>query len=202
VDSEVKSEPTRSVVVTIQLGGCGTKEIRLLQHADDDIWRIVLVLQGFTKDLSTQWTSKFTLHKRVLYKKNPGSGRSLLLVVPSIMRKDIIEECHDSEDGGHRGVKKTRARIRQRFWWKRIASSVKSYVKSCHFCQTFTLVGLPVGRFRPISPPREMFHTLGIDHLGPFKTTIRGNQYLIVCIDYLSRWMEAHPVASTGVDYF
>jgi hypothetical protein len=115
----------------------------------------------------------------------------------------IIEECHDSEDGGHRGVKKTLARIRQRFWWKGIASSVKSYVKSCHFCQTFnSLVGLPVGKFRPVSPPREMFHTLGIDYLGPFKTTIRGNQYLIVCIDYLSRWMEARPVASTGIDYF
>jgi hypothetical protein len=146
VDSEVKSEPTGSVVVTIQLGGYGKKEIGLLQHADDDIRWIVLVLQGFTKDLSTQWSTKFTLHKGVLYKKNPGSGRSLLLVVPSIMRKDIIEECNDSADGGHRGVKKTLARIRQRFLWKGIASSVKSYVKSCHFCQTFKpRVGLPVG---------------------------------------------------------
>jgi hypothetical protein len=62
VDSEVKSEPTGSVVGTIQSGGCGTKEIGLLQHADDDIRRIVLVLQGFTKDLLTQWSSKFTLH--------------------------------------------------------------------------------------------------------------------------------------------
>ncbi len=112
VDTEVRSEPTESVVATIQSGGYGTKEIGLLQHADDDIRQIVLVLQGFTKDSSTQWNFKFTLFKGVLYKKNPGSGRSLLLVVPSIMRRDIVEECHDSADGGHRGVEKTLARIR------------------------------------------------------------------------------------------
>ncbi len=200
MDTEVRSEPTESVVATIQSGGYGTKEIGILQHADNDIRQIVLVLQGFTKDSSPQWNSKFTLHKGVLYKKHPGSGRSLLLVVPSIMRRDIVEECHDSADGGHRGVEKTLARIRQRFWWKGVASSVKSYVKSFHFCQTFkSLVGLPVGKLQPISPPREMFHTLGIDHLGPFKPTIRGNRHLIVCIDYLSRWMEARPMASTGV---
>jgi hypothetical protein len=117
------------------------------------------------------------------------------------MRRDIIEECHDSADGGHRGVEKTLARIRQRFWWKGIASSVKSYVRSCHFCQTFKpTVGLPVGKLRPIPPPREMFHTLGIDSLGPCKSTTRGNKHLIFCINYLSRWMEARPVASTGVD--
>ncbi|KZS03988.1 Uncharacterized protein APZ42_033158 [Daphnia magna] len=117
------------------------------------------------------------------------------------MRRDIVEECHDSADGGHRGIEKTLARIRQRFWGKGIASTVKSYVKSCHFGQTFKpRVGLPVGKLRPIPPLREMFHTLGIDHLGPFKTTIRGNRHLIVCIDYLSRWIEARPVASTGVD--
>jgi hypothetical protein len=99
------------------------------------------------------------------------------------------------------GVEKNLARIRQRFWWKGIASTVKSYVKSCHFYQTFKPhVGLAVGKLRPIPPPREMFQTLGMDHLGPLKTTIRGNQHLIVCIDYLSRWMEARPVASTGVD--
>jgi hypothetical protein len=39
-----------------------------------------------------------------------------------------------------------------------------------------------------------------MDYLGPFKTTIRGNQHLIVCIDHLSRWMEARPVASKGVN--
>jgi hypothetical protein len=89
----------------------------------------------------------------------------------------------------------------QRFWWKGIASCVKSYVRYCHFSQTFKpRVGLPVGKLRPIPPPREMFHTLGIDHLGPFKSTTHGNKHLIVCIDYLSRWMEDLPVASTGVD--
>ncbi len=63
--SGFRRQPTGSVVGTIKSGGYGTKEIGLLQHTDDDIRRIVLVLQGFAKESSTQWGSRFTLHKGI-----------------------------------------------------------------------------------------------------------------------------------------
>jgi hypothetical protein len=36
-----------------------------------------------------------------------------------------------------------------------------------------------------------------MDHLGPFKSTQRGNQHCLVSIDYLSRWVEIVPVPDT-----
>lgn len=45
-----------------------------------------------------------------------------------------------------------------------------------------------------------MFHTLGIDHLGLFKWSSEEKQHLIVCNGDLSRWIEAEPVVSTGVE--
>ena len=39
---------------------------------------------------------------------------------------------------------------------------------------------------------------MGIDHLGPFRLTTNGNRYLLVAIDYLSKWVIAKPVASTA----
>lgn len=157
-------------MAVIQADGYSSQEIALLQHADKDIKQIVLTLQGFSSEGSSCSISELILSKGVLLKKNPVSGRPLLLVVPSIIRKEVIEECHDAPDGGHRGIEKTLNRVSQRFWWKGVQSSVKSYVQSCYFCQTFKpRVGLKAGKLRSIPPPEEMFHTLGIDHIGPLK---------------------------------
>nr|GEZ19992.1 reverse transcriptase domain-containing protein [Tanacetum cinerariifolium] len=41
----------------------------------------------------------------------------------------------------------------------------------------------------PISPPRK-YMMLGIDFMGPFPSS-RGNRYILVAIDYLSKWVEA-----------
>jgi len=104
----------------------------LLQHANKVIEQVVLTLQGFSSEMSSCSIAEFALCKGVLFKKNPASGRPLLLVVPSIIRKEVIEECHDAPDGGHRGIEKTSRRVSQRFLWKDVQSSVKSYVQSCN----------------------------------------------------------------------
>jgi len=53
------------------------------------------------------------------------------------------------------------------------------------------------------APPEELrsiyspwpFHTWGIDILGPFPLAIRQMKYLIVAIEYFTKWIEAEPVA-------
>jgi len=53
------------------------------------------------------------------------------------------------------------------------------------------------------APPEELrsiyspwpFHTWGIDILGPFPLAIRQMMYLIVAIEYFTKWIEAEPVA-------
>jgi len=52
-------------------------------------------------------------------------------------------------------------------------------------------------------PPEELrsiysplpFHTRGIDILGPFPLAIRHMKYLIVAIEYFTKWIEVEPVA-------
>jgi hypothetical protein len=57
-----------------------------------------------------------------------------------------------------------------------------------------------IQKLRLIPPPKYIFNTIGIDHLGLFITTDGGKWYFVVCIDYLSRYMEAKPTVSTGVE--
>ena len=113
-------------------------------------------------------------------------GREQLLVVPSIIRKDLIQQCHDTPLSGHHGIEKTLARLPTKYFWKNMAKSVSAYVTSCSFCQLYkSRLGPPEGKLCSIPPPKKIFQMWGIDHLGPFKTTNAGNIHIIVVIDYI-----------------
>ncbi|KAK4013277.1 hypothetical protein OUZ56_025511 [Daphnia magna] len=153
VNTAAELELVGDVMAVVQSGGYSSQEIGLLQHADEGIRQVVLALKGFPSELSFTLHSEFVLHKGVLYKNNAKSGRPWLLVVPSIIRKEIIEEFHVKPDGGHRGVEKPLARLCQRFWWMVVAWPFANYVKSCHFFQTLK----PRATFKSpyMTPPLE-----------------------------------------------
>ena len=46
-----------------------------------------------------------------------GLGSKHLLVVPKSLQGDILHQLHSSRTAGHLGVKKTAARVHQRFYW-------------------------------------------------------------------------------------
>jgi Integrase core domain len=54
-------------------------------------------------------------------------------------------------------------------------------------------------------PVGEPFHRIGIDYVRPLPMTECGNKYIIVAMDYLTKWPEAKPVkeatAETTVDF-
>jgi len=177
--------------------GYEPREIAILQHADPEIKMRVLALQniGERPRLSTDF---YKLREGILYRKNPRKGKPLLLVVPSILRKDLISECHDAPVAGHYGVEKTLARLKESYFWTDMDKSVRAYVGSCPFCQNFKArIGAKSGKLKPVSPPKQVNELLGIDHLGPLKKTAKGNQHIIASIDYLSRWVEAEAVPDT-----
>ena len=178
-------------------GGYQPRELAILQHADADIRKRVLDLQGIG-DRQSEDTRSYVLYEGILYRRNLRPGRRQLLVIPSVLRKDLIREYHDAPTGGHFGREKTLSRLSQRFFWKGMEKSVEHYVRSCPFCQLYkSRQGKKAGKLQPITPPKLPYEQIGIDHLGPFKKTKNGNLHLIVTIDYLTRYVEAKAVPST-----
>ncbi len=57
----------------------------------------------------------------------------------------------------------------------------------------------PIGLLQSIPPPALPFETIGVDHLGLFKQTTGGNVYILVFIDYLTRWVSTMAVADISV---
>ena len=80
-----ETDPTEQLLAALQPGEYSSRDIALLQHADEDIRKIVLQLQGYLASPPND-TKLFTFYKGVLYRRNDRSGRPHLLVTPSLLR--------------------------------------------------------------------------------------------------------------------
>uniref|UniRef100_A0A3B4YVK3 Integrase catalytic domain-containing protein n=1 Tax=Seriola lalandi dorsalis TaxID=1841481 RepID=A0A3B4YVK3_SERLL len=69
-------------------------------------------------------------------------------------------------------------------------ADVKRYVTSCSVCQLIKpSQRKPAGLMVPILPQRPWEYA-GVDFVGPLPRTASGNAYLLVFVDYFSKWIE------------
>ena len=70
------------------------------------------------------------------------------------------------------------------------------YVKKCDQCQRFALnIHQPGGVLNLLSSP-WLFAQWGLDIVGPFSKAARNKRFLLVSIDYFTKWVEAKPLAN------
>lgn len=92
--------------------------------------------------------------------------------------------------------------------WKRVSTyytrprlfeRVRALVQECTACQFRTIRQRK--RYEPAHPnsaPEKPFHMVGCDAVDPIKEPGRPNQYILVAIDYLTRWPIAAVVDQIG----
>ena len=72
----------------------------------------------------------------------------------------------------------------------------QEYVNKCDQCQKFAPNIHQPGRvLNPLSNPWP-FAQWGLDIVGPFPKAVGNKKYLLVCIDYFTKWVEAEPLAN------
>ena len=121
------------------------------------------------------------------------AGRYLRLLLPQQYRQQVIDRCH--AEVGHAAFLKTLSRIQEHYVWPSMRKHIRSYISNCVLCNT--LAPKHPAHPRGVVPtPPAPFHTWGIDLVGPFPRDRRGRQYILSCIDHLTGWAEAIPIAS------
>lgn len=116
----------------------------------------------------------------------------LQLVIPPELRKEILAAHHDDLLGGHLGFDRTFDRIRERYWWPTVWKDTKNWVTTCGTCQRRKTPRLKkAGMLKPLPPATLPWERIAIDFIGPWTTTVRGNRFIMVVSDYLTRWPEA-----------
>ena len=121
-----------------------------------------------------------------LYKRRNGK-------LVKILREDEIDSImfmtHNHETGAHFGVDAMYNKIAERYYWKGMYKDIKKYVRYCDACQRRGQKG-GKGNLYPIKVG-EPFERIGIDFVGPLERTKKGNRYILVVTDYLTKWPEA-----------
>ncbi|GJZ88178.1 reverse transcriptase domain-containing protein [Tanacetum coccineum] len=115
---------------------------------------------------------------------------------------DILTACHNGPTGGHHGANYTAKKVfDSSFYWLTIYSDAHDMVKSCDSCQRQGKISQKDEMPQNAIQVCEIFDVWGIDFMGPFLSS-RGNKYILVSIDYLSKWVEAKALPTNDARVF
>lgn len=124
-------------------------------------------------------------HENILLRGNK-------IIIPKPLRQRVLEPAHE----GHPGIVAMKNRLRTKVWWPKIDRDAEIMVKSCKGC---TLVSAPnsPNPMRRRKLPNAPWTDIAMDFLGPLPS----NDYLLVIIDYFSRYKEIKIMRNiTGAD--
>jgi ribosomal protein L21E len=179
--------------------------IREEQHKDPHLQPIIDELSNLNLPLHQNSNAPFLLINDILYKcrfpmKHTGErfiGLPYLLVIPTSLQQELLSWAHDHPTAGHGGREKTFYRLLNRVYWQNIRRDINNYVQSCHSCQKYKYSNQSSSSPLQMHIVHEPWHTIGIDIMGPFPATQRQKQYLLVVVDYFTRWVELFSLRTT-----
>ncbi|GKB84723.1 reverse transcriptase domain-containing protein [Tanacetum coccineum] len=104
---------------------------------------------------------------------------------------EILKACHEGPTKGHHSANITARKVFDvGFFWPTTYQDAHSMIKSCDACQRQGKISHRDEMPQNAIQVCEIFDVWGIDFMGPFPSS-RGNKYILVAVDYLSKWVEA-----------
>ena len=117
--------------------------------------------------------------------------------VPESEIASILQFCHSYACGGHFGKDRTARKVLEcGFTWPTLFRDSHDFCKQCEPCQRTGNIARK--NEMPQTPiiVVEIFDVWGIDFMGPFPSSSNGNLYILLAVDYVSKWVEAKATKS------
>ncbi|RDX88957.1 Gypsy retrotransposon integrase-like protein 1, partial [Mucuna pruriens] len=138
---------------------------------------------------------KYTLVEQHLYRR--GFSYPLLRCVDNDEALYIVQEVHEGICGTHIGGRALAGKIvRAGYYWPTLKTDYMDYVKRCDKCQRFTNVHQASPEQLHVVASPWPFHKWGIDILRPFPMAPSQVKFLMVAVDYFTKWIEVEPMAT------
>ncbi|XP_063215566.1 retrovirus-related Pol polyprotein from transposon 412 isoform X1 [Bacillus rossius redtenbacheri] len=183
--------------------------LKSAQHQDPDLGPIISWMEKGTgrpswqevssdrkevKAYWAQWDSLRLVDGLLMRAWESPNGKvvKMQLLLPKSLVAEVLKEIHDGTSGGHLGVNKTLGKTRLHYYWLKCRQDVEAWCRKCETCSA---------RKRPQHCSRGKmqaynvgapFERIAIDIAGPFPKTKDGNRYILVVMDYFSKWPEAY----------
>ncbi|XP_012836532.1 PREDICTED: uncharacterized protein LOC105957150 [Erythranthe guttata] len=181
---------------------CSGGEERVATVTSGEDWRteIRACLQGKTlasgraRKVLEQRASNFCLIGDILHKR--GYTRPHLRCLSLEEGSYVLREVHQGCSGDHAGGRALVSRVlRAGYFWPTSRKDAGQFVKRCDKCQRHgPLIHTPGEDMTIITSPYP-FAQWGIDIVGPMPLAKGQRKFLIVAVDYFSKWVEAVAVA-------
>ena len=104
------------------------------------------------QELHTFWN-----YREDLSMENGLITKGARLLIPSTLRKKVLEQIHD----GHLGIEKCMLKARDSVFWPGISDDIQETVEKCGICQVSSKAARPVRNMSDV--PSHAWHTLGTD---------------------------------------
>ena len=168
-------------------------ELKEMQYCDSDIKNAINYIKSDRKYFDVNSLGSL---KRFRKKLKLDEHEILMwynkFVIPSTLRRKVLELSHDHPLSGHFQLDRTWSRVSNNYFWPHAKNDVINWVRSCQKCNEFNTPARGYVK-RPLMSIEitERFNLVCYDLAGPFiPKTDRGNAYAMVIIDHFSKWPE------------
>ncbi|GJT88366.1 reverse transcriptase domain-containing protein [Tanacetum coccineum] len=116
----------------------------------------------------------------------------MLACVGPLQANYVLREIHEGSCSMHSGPRSVVAKVIQTgYYWPTMHMDARNLIRECNDCQIHRPVPRnPQQNLTPITSPWP-FYKWGIDIAGPFPEGPGKVKFLIVAIDYFTKWIEA-----------
>lgn len=110
------------------------------------------------------------------------------ILVPQAMQEKMLQSAHE----GHPGIVRMKRQLRRTYWWLGQDQDVENFVKYCKACQDSEKAHKRAEVTEPPSNTNDgkPWSKVAIDVTGPFATAPYHQRFIVVVIDYHSKYPE------------
>jgi hypothetical protein len=173
-----------------------------LVHSEDWRTEIISFLQGnclsddgvYNKRMEAR-TRPYVIIEGELYKH--GVCSPLLKCLSRTEGIEMMKEIHAGLCGSHIGSRPLLGKVfRQGFYWPKAASDARDLVQKCENCKNCARDQKQPSSLTQLIQPTWPLQRWGLDLLGPLPPAQGNLKYVVVAVEYFSKWIEVKPLAT------
>jgi hypothetical protein len=171
-------------------------------HSEDWRTEIISFLQGncllddeaYNKRMEAR-TRPYVIIEGELYKH--GVCSPLLKCLSRTEGIELMKEIHAGLCGSHIGSRLLLGKVfRQGFYWPKAASDAAELVQKCENCKKCARDQKQPSSLTQLIQPTWPLQRWGLDLLGRLPPAQGNLKYVVVAVEYFSKWIEANPLAT------
>jgi transposase InsO family protein len=140
--------------------------------------------EEWTRSILLTMGRQFELEESILYRK-----QGHIPVIQEGQQEKIIKLAHDHPLSGHMGQDNTYFRLKNEAWWPGMLEDIKKYIRCCDTCQK-RAKKKEIAAANSARMASEPFEHIGIDVMGPLPVTDTGKRYIILSVDFFTKYLE------------